>query len=98
MINRQAGDTIFRVEVYFTGLDPAFVQVELYAEPTQEGDGPERISMARGDKLAGSEDGYLFYAALPADGRPISDYTPRLIPSHSEALIPLEANFILWYS
>ncbi|MBU0908971.1 MAG: alpha-glucan family phosphorylase [Proteobacteria bacterium] len=98
MVHESAGDIIIRVEVYFTGLAPETVHVELFAEPAQEGNAPERISMARGDKLAGSEDGYLYYAVLPADGRPTGDYTPRLIPSHPDALVPLEANFILWYS
>jgi starch phosphorylase len=98
LVNQPAGDIIFLVEVYFTGLAPETVLVELYAEPAQEGNAPERIRMARGGKLAGSEDGYLYHAALPADGRPVGDYTPRLIPSHPEAMVPLEANFILWYS
>ncbi|MFZ5770377.1 MAG: alpha-glucan family phosphorylase [Thermodesulfobacteriota bacterium] len=98
MIRRSAGDTIFCVEVYFTGLDPATVQVELYAEPAREGEGPERISMMRGDRLAGSADGYPYSVTLPAGGRPAADYTPRLIPRHPEALVPLEANFICWYS
>lgn len=96
MVRESAGDILMRVEVYLTGLEPETVHVELYAEPSGEDSGPQRISMARGDKLAGTEDGYLFHAALPA-GRPAGDYTPRLIPCHPEALIPLEANFILWY-
>jgi starch phosphorylase len=96
MVNESAGDILLRVEVYLTGLEPEMVHVELYAEPSGEDSGPQRISMVRGDKLAGTEDGYLYHAALPA-GRPAGDYTPRLIPCHPEALIPLEANFILWY-
>ncbi|MGV1099475.1 alpha-glucan family phosphorylase [Thiovibrio sp. JS02] len=95
--HESAGDIFLRVEVYLPGLGPETVQVELYAEPREKGKEPERISMTRGDKLTGAEDGYLYQAALPA-GRPAADYTPRVIPCHPEALIPLEANFILWYS
>jgi hypothetical protein len=29
--------------------------------------------------------------------RPVADYTPRLVPRHVEAFVPLEAPFILWH-
>ncbi len=31
------------------------------------------------------------------DPRPPADYTPRLIPQHVRAMVPLEAPFILWH-
>jgi len=39
---------------------------------------------------------YTFTASVPAD-RPATDFTPRLVPFHPAASIPLEANQILWY-
>jgi glycogen phosphorylase len=32
---------------------------------------------------------------VPAS-RPATDYTPRLVPYHPDARVPLEANEILW--
>jgi len=52
--------------------------------------------MNRGERLVGSANGFLFTARIPAT-RPASDYTPRLVPYHPAARVPLEAPFILWY-
>jgi starch phosphorylase len=52
--------------------------------------------MERGEPLIGSTNAYIFTASVPAD-RPASDFTPRLVPFHQGALVPLEANQILWY-
>jgi starch phosphorylase len=41
--------------------------------------------------------GVGLYHATVSKGRPTSDYTPRVIPYHAEASVPLEANFILWH-
>jgi len=80
------------VDVYLGGLDPEAVRVELYAEPTTGGE-PERHVMARGRKLDGN--GYEYDARIPAV-RPADHYTPRLVPYHPAAAVPLEADHILW--
>ena len=46
--------------------------------------------------LSGAAGGYLYVGDVPA-GRPPGDYTPRVVPAHREAIIPLEARFIRWY-
>ena len=51
--------------------------------------------MARGAKLTGAVNGYLYEAQVSAV-RPLSDYTPRVVPRHPEASVPLEAGPILW--
>ncbi|NOQ45577.1 MAG: alpha-glucan family phosphorylase [Desulfobulbaceae bacterium] len=84
----------FHVQVYLDDLDPENLQVELYAEPLDT-DEPERHPMQRGKKLSGTDNGYLYYVTVKTE-RPTDDYTPRIIPNHSEALIPLEDNHILW--
>ena len=84
----------FQLQVYLNDLDPEMVCVELYAEPL-EGDQPERLTMSRGEQLAGSVNSYLYSADLPVS-RPATDYTPRIIPYHSNAIVPLEAEHILW--
>lgn len=81
------------------------VRVELYAEPgttreftllpaggTAAG---ERASESSGPSPAGST--RRSYTLSFVDERPLSDFTPRVVPWHPDALIPLEAGQILWY-
>ena len=83
-----------RVEVYLGGLDPEMVEVEIFAEPTDGGD-PVRQPMAPRRKPDGPGHGYEYSARVPAS-RPAADYTPRLVPRHPDAVVPLEAPEILW--
>jgi glycogen phosphorylase len=94
IVNRQGDHDFFQVQVYLDDLDPAAVKVELYAEG-QNGGAPVREAMNRGERLVGAANGFIYTAQLPAT-RPATDYTPRLIPDHSGASVPLEAPFILW--
>jgi starch phosphorylase len=82
------------VEVYLGRLDPDAVRVELYAEAANGGE-PERHAMARGPKLDGPSNGYAYDVSIPAV-RATGDYTPRLLPYHPAAVVPLEAHEILW--
>jgi alpha-glucan phosphorylase-like protein len=75
------------------GLDPNAVQVELYAE-SPNGAAPLRLVMTRGERLTDAK-GYVYSARVPASN-PATDYTPRIIPNHPEAAVPLEAAQILW--
>jgi starch phosphorylase len=85
---------LFQLQVYLSDLDPDAVQVELYADPL-DGNIPVRQVMLRGHQFVGAVHGYVYSAQVPAL-RPASDYTPRLIPYHPDAIIPLEAAQILW--
>ena len=51
--------------------------------------------MARGRKLDGPSHGYEYDVRVPAV-RATDDYTPRLLPYHPAAVVPLEAPEILW--
>jgi starch phosphorylase len=93
-VRESSGGSLFQVEVYLGELEPTAVRVELYAEPLPGDANPVCIIMDRGEMLAGPG-GYQYQATL-ATGRPARDYTPRVIPYHAEASVPLEANFILW--
>jgi len=84
----------FTVEVYLGGLDPRSVRVELFADLVN-GSEAVRQAMAHGRKLDGPVGGYEYTGSMPAS-RPAGDYTPRLLPYHPEARVPLEANQILW--
>ena len=85
----------FSLPVYLNGLDPSAVTVQLYAEPAG-GEGPEIHAMARGPRLAETQNAYSYSLSIPIH-RPGSDYTPRIIPFREEAVVPLEAHRILWY-
>ena len=82
------------VQVHLGGLNPDSVCVELYADPANDGE-PERHAMVRGRKLDESGGGHEYGVSIPVT-RPLSDYTPRLLPRHPMASVPLEAQEILW--
>jgi starch phosphorylase len=52
--------------------------------------------MNRGERLVGAESAFTYTAFVPTT-RPAADYTPRLVPQHAGAFLPLEAPFILWH-
>jgi starch phosphorylase len=83
-----------RVPVYLGMLDPTFVRVELYAD-AWEGQDVVQAPMVRGEPLSGAVNGYLYGGCVPAT-RPAEHFTPRIIPRHPAAHVPLEANYILW--
>ena len=85
----------FQVQAFLGEIDPGAISVELYAEG-KNGDAPERKAMKRGVRVAESSGGFVFTAQIPG-ARPASDYTPRIIPHHPAASVPLEAPFILWH-
>jgi starch phosphorylase len=84
----------FSVQVYLGGLDPEAVRVEVFADPL-DGGAPVREVMARRRKLDWPGDGYEYVASV-SGSRSAADYTPRLVPYHSDAAVPLEASQILW--
>ena len=85
---------ICRVQVYFNDLPSESVRVELYAEGVNGGEAA-RYDMSRDHRLGGTSNGYMYIAQAPAS-RPASDYTPRLVPYHKDANVPLEAAQIRW--
>ena len=89
------GQLLFQVQVHLSDLDPDSVNVELYAR-ARNGGTPLRHPMNRGERLAGSANGFTYTVRIPAN-RAAADYTPRVIPYHRGALVPLEAPFILWH-
>jgi starch phosphorylase len=82
----------FEVIVYVGNLEPDAIRVELFADG-QNGGEPFRMPMDRGAKLA---DGGFLYSAATDSGRDANDFTPRVMPYHPGASVPLEANQILW--
>ena len=87
-VESKADQHVFEVEVFLNDLDSNAVHVELYADGIN-GSAAERVEMkpASGGNL---------YSAAVSNTRPATDYTPRVIPQHSGAAVPLEAARILW--
>ena len=91
-VESKNGAAHLEVPVYLGGLDPDVLRVELFANGLN-GEAPMRKEMDRGAPLPA--DGFLYTASVEGN-RPPSDFTPRVIPHHPTAGVPLEANQILW--
>jgi hypothetical protein len=84
----------FHVPVYLGDLSQEDVRVELYAD-VEEGLGAVCYAMAVCGEIAGAINGYIYRAEVSAQ-RPAGYYTPRIVPGHVAAAVPMEARFILW--
>ena len=93
-ITRERGAWRFVVPVHLGGLGPAAVRVELYADPEGGEDGVCR-SLVREEK-ASTAPGWHVYRGSVQSERPSDHFTPRLVPAHPEAAVPLEAHHIVW--
>jgi starch phosphorylase len=89
------GQQVIRVQVFPGSVDPDELRVELYAEPNQKSASVAGEVMTACKACANPRGALLYSAEVPA-GRPASDYTPRIIPHHPSASVPLEAPQILW--
>jgi len=94
-VQQQGEQYLFQVQVFLDDINPDAVRVELYAE-AQKDAAPITQPMNRGERLVGAESAFTYTAFVPTT-RPAADYTPRLVPQHVGALVPLEAPFILWH-
>jgi starch phosphorylase len=83
----------FSVQVFLHGLSPDAVRVELYANPTQEGDLAQKEMRRQPSSAPAGE--YLYSLWVPAS-RPAADYTPRIVPYKAGAFTPLEVSNIVW--
>ena len=94
-VSQVANQWHFEVPVYFGELAPDHVQVELFADPMSDEERPTRVVMRRWEAIPGTVNGYVFWAECLTT-RPAHHYTPRIVPFHPEASVPLEASWILW--
>ena len=86
----------FEIQVYLDDLPPDAVSIELYAEPAEGESEPHCIQLTRSASLASAANAFNYTGSVAAE-RPITDYTPRIVPMHARAKIPLEASQIIWY-
>ena len=88
------GQHRFQIGVVPGSVDPNQFRVELYAGPTGEsGAKPEILAAC---KSSSGPSGTILYSVYCPAKRPATDYTARLVPSHTGASVPLEAGQILW--
>ena len=95
-VQQQGEQYLFQVQVFFEDMNPEAVRVELYAEGEKDAaPGHSTDDSWRTAWLARQAASHIPRLSQPIARR--ADYTPRLIPQHVGALVPLEAPFILWY-
>jgi starch phosphorylase len=94
-VQRTGEQYSFDVQVFLKEMNPDAVGVELYADGAN-GAGATIEKMTRGGRLAGTVAGFMYSASVTTT-RPAADFTPRIVPQHDDALVPLEAHFILWH-
>ena len=94
-VQQEGQQYVFQVQAFLDDIDAQDLAVELYAEG-HNGASPDRHTMTRRELLIGSVNGFTYTARIPVT-RPAWEYTPRLVPYHEKALVPLEAPFILWH-
>jgi starch phosphorylase len=83
---------MFEVDISLDGLEPAAVQVELYADAVADQAAVRQQMRSLGRSPQGN---YRYSASAPAS-RAWTDYTPRVVPHHDDASVPLEASYTLW--
>ena len=93
-VETNGGKHTFEVELQLNGLNPDAVRVELYADGN-DGHVPVRKEMTRVRQPAAPDGSGIYRATVPAE-RPVTDYTPRVVPQFSGVAVPLEAGQILW--
>jgi starch phosphorylase len=89
------GDWQFDAQLYLGDVEPAFVQVEIYAD-ARNGEPFVRIPMERDGSSTGAVNSHRYTARAPGT-RPAEHYTPRVVPFHSEAAVPLENQHVIWF-
>ncbi|MGZ3847785.1 MAG: alpha-glucan family phosphorylase [Flavisolibacter sp.] len=93
-LETREGFYYFTVPVFLNGIGTGEVAVELYANE-MNGQPVIRQKMEVLPTMEEGEERVCYSASVPAD-RPAAFYTPRIIPVHPLAAIPLESSHILW--
>jgi starch phosphorylase len=92
-VQTEAGTHRFSAAVYLDDLAPELIAVELYADDDGE-NSSFRAPMRRDAPLMGSR-GFVYVADVRTP-RPAEHFTPRAVPYHPAALMPLELPLVTW--
>jgi starch phosphorylase len=82
------------VPVFLDAIAPDAVRVELYAD-ADAGDGPVHEPMIPVEAVGGVHNAFLYRATVQT-ARPAWHFTPRVVPFHTDARIPIEMPLITW--
>jgi len=93
--NTGAHKHVFRVDLQLGAVNLGAVEVQLYADSVS--DGPHEVHIMTRVKVVDAPTNTYRYEASIKTSRPPTDFTPRVIPALSDAMVPLEAPQILWY-
>jgi starch phosphorylase len=93
-VDKSNQEWIFSVPVYLAELEAEAVKAELYAE-ARDGFGDAVVPLAKGSKLLGAANGWVYSGKADA-ARPAEHYTPRVVPYHPAARVPMENQHITW--
>jgi len=94
-VSREGDGWCFEAQVYLGAVPAEMVRVELYADAT-EGQEPERQPLKPTKAVPGSTSAGVYRADVPASAGPWRRFTPRIVPHHPDAYVPIEAPFIVW--
>jgi starch phosphorylase len=94
-VDRSGTELEIAAQVYMDDVAPETVRVELYAEPTNKDEEPVRLPMEQTRALQGAVQGFVYELKIQTE-RPPEDFTARIVPAHPDALVPLEAPWVLW--
>jgi starch phosphorylase len=93
---RREGDAWgFRAHVYLGDMPGDAIEAQIYAERTAT-DEHVVVPMQRVAAIPGAVNGYV-YTCQVATARPVTDFTPRVIPHHPAVVWPLELPLVHWY-
>ena len=93
-IDTHDGQHFFQADVAPGSLTPDHLRVEFYADSDQGNSTCFEVMNPSG--TSPDTQGSYTYSAQVSATRPASDYTARIVPYHPNALVPLEANQIIW--
>jgi len=94
-VSREGDGWSFEAQVHLGAVPADMVRVELYADGT-DGQEPVRQPLERCGDVAASTNACVYRGAVPASSRPWWHFTPRIVPHHPDAFVPIEAPFIVW--
>lgn len=95
-VSENNGRISFDVQVFFGDLNSSFAHVELYADRTEEHEASRTVLTMR-EAIPGLVNAYVYSGEVAAT-RPAAHYTPRIVPFHPMASVPLETSHIFWGS
>jgi glycogen phosphorylase len=86
------GRVVVEVAARLGEVDASAVRVEVYSEPLAGG-----ATVATLERLGERDaDGWVRYGATIESRRPATDFTPRIVPRHPQACVPMELPLIVW--